>query len=341
MTVTLRDIANECGFSVTTVSQVLRGCRLNHASLETQKKIRSVAKRMNYRPNLNARQLVTRNDIIIGVLIDTGAPHFYMDVVIELEHLAFTHQYYLQVGMIHDSFLAIRQYVDYFMGIGIRKVLCMAHNYPEFGGQIPQMMECFDNVVFLEQPLVPTRFPVVSTAHYDNHFRAVQAMLQHGYRRICCIRRDYQDKAFEDSYAGVKDAYRIENIPWSAKYWKIFQTTGKNSDNAFQRCLKEVLKSDPQVLILNSDKEMLMALRWLQTWGRRVPEDICLFSSENSPFARNMIPSLAGFEYQPSSLAKSIFKHLKSTTDNRTHPVQNSTDFIPATTFWGESCPLN
>ncbi len=332
-TVTLRDIARESGFSVTTVSQVLSGTRLNHASPHSREAIQKVAKRLNYRPNLNARQLVTRKSNIIGMLIDTRAPLFYQEAMMELERLAFHHDYRLQVGMVHESLRAIRQYVDDFLGMGVQGVICTTHNYPEFGTQVPQLFDNFRQVVFLEEPLSPTRFPVIGSAHYRNHFDAVRTMLAHGYRRIVCLRAEYHDRAYSASRQGIRDAYEAAGLPYPEEFWQ-----GYAPEN-FTARLEQVMQERPEVLILDSDRIALQVLRQLAGWKMRVPEDICLFSAESSPYARDMTPSLAGFEYQPEALAGKVFARLLDQLD--TPPEECSTaELIPARTFWGESCPL-
>lgn len=56
--VTIKEIAKECGYSVTTVSIVLRGdAEKRSISKETQKAITEAAQRMGYAPNVSARRL--------------------------------------------------------------------------------------------------------------------------------------------------------------------------------------------------------------------------------------------------------------------------------------------
>ena len=235
-TATLRDVARESGFSVTTVSHVLSGTRLNHASPDSREAILKVARRLNYRPNLNARRLVTRKSNIIGLLIDTMAPLFYQEVMVELERLAFRHDYRLQVGMVHENLRSVRQYIDDFLGMGIESVICTTHNYPEFGMQIPPLFDSFRQVVFLEEPLRPTRFPVVGSAHYRNHFEAVGAMLAHGYRRIFCLRNDYHDRAFVASREGIRDAYRAAGCTWSEEFWQGYSPENFTAARCSRHC---------------------------------------------------------------------------------------------------------
>src|SRR5262249_53195420 len=70
MMVTIRDVAGESGFSITTVSMVLNnGPAATRISGRTRTHIWKVAKRLGYRPNLFARSLRSRRSQTIGVVV--------------------------------------------------------------------------------------------------------------------------------------------------------------------------------------------------------------------------------------------------------------------------------
>lgn len=64
---TIRDVAKECGVSVTTVSFVLNNSP-RPVSPETRRRVTEVARRLNYYPNAMARGLVQRRMNSLGVL---------------------------------------------------------------------------------------------------------------------------------------------------------------------------------------------------------------------------------------------------------------------------------
>ncbi len=64
---TIRDVAKECGVSVTTVSFVLNNSP-RPVSAETRRRVTEIARRMNYHPNAMARGLVQRRMNSLGVL---------------------------------------------------------------------------------------------------------------------------------------------------------------------------------------------------------------------------------------------------------------------------------
>lgn len=67
MGVTIIDVAKEAGVSRTTVSNVFMG--KNNFSDETRTAVLAAAKKLNYKPNLAARSLITNNSRLIGLIL--------------------------------------------------------------------------------------------------------------------------------------------------------------------------------------------------------------------------------------------------------------------------------
>jgi LacI family transcriptional regulator len=72
--VTLRDIAHEVGYSVTTVSRALAG--YDDVAESTRQLIRKTAAEMGYHPNVTARRLQKQRTDTIGFIIPTFGPRF-------------------------------------------------------------------------------------------------------------------------------------------------------------------------------------------------------------------------------------------------------------------------
>ena len=62
----IKDVANEAGVSVATVSYVLNGTR--SVSPETAKRVEAAAAKLKYSPNFTARTLRTRKDNVIAFI---------------------------------------------------------------------------------------------------------------------------------------------------------------------------------------------------------------------------------------------------------------------------------
>jgi LacI family transcriptional regulator len=98
MTPTLVDIARETHTSVSTVSRVLSGGAMaNRISKETRDRVREVADRMGYRPNLLARSLRTRKTYTVALLVSDIANPFFGQLGSLIERSLAQHGYSLML----------------------------------------------------------------------------------------------------------------------------------------------------------------------------------------------------------------------------------------------------
>lgn len=79
--VTMKDIAQKCGVSVSTVSRVLSGNEL--ISPETSRLVTKTAEEMGYMPDMTARTLKTNRSDMIGILYDMKLTHPFFSGVID------------------------------------------------------------------------------------------------------------------------------------------------------------------------------------------------------------------------------------------------------------------
>lgn len=79
--VTMKDIAKQCGVSVSTVSRVLSGNEL--ISPDTTRLVMEAAEKLGYMPDVTARTLKTNRSDMIGILYDMMLTHPYFSGIIE------------------------------------------------------------------------------------------------------------------------------------------------------------------------------------------------------------------------------------------------------------------
>jgi LacI family transcriptional regulator len=96
MVVRLKDVAAELGVSVVTVSRALRD-RPDIAK-ETKARILERVKRMNYRPNLTARSLVTGRSSLVGLVVPDLIHPFFGEIAKGLSSALRDKEYYLIVS---------------------------------------------------------------------------------------------------------------------------------------------------------------------------------------------------------------------------------------------------
>lgn len=111
VSVTLRDVANDAGVSVTTVSRILNdqptGVPIRAA---TRERVMAAASRLGYRPNLLARGLRGSKSSLIGVIARDISDPFHIQILDGINDVLRAHDYRLFLG--HVNYEA-RVAIDY------------------------------------------------------------------------------------------------------------------------------------------------------------------------------------------------------------------------------------
>ncbi|MBR1723753.1 MAG: LacI family DNA-binding transcriptional regulator, partial [Ruminococcus sp.] len=88
---TIKDVANECGLSVATVSRVLNNSA--NVSERSAKKVQDAIEKLGYSPNFLGRNLRKRETNVILVIMPTSEHSFYMKIVAGIQQYCQTRGY--------------------------------------------------------------------------------------------------------------------------------------------------------------------------------------------------------------------------------------------------------
>ena len=110
----LKDIAKIVGVSIPLVSHVLSNKgKENRVSEKTAKRIREVAKELNYHPNWNARSLKTNKTRSIGVIVADISNPFFSNLARTIEDEAFSQDYTVIFGSSDEKVEKFNKVLDF------------------------------------------------------------------------------------------------------------------------------------------------------------------------------------------------------------------------------------
>lgn len=108
--VTIKDVANEAGVSVATVSRTLND--VDRVSPEVRERVAAAAESLSYRPNAVARSLRARNTRTLGLVIPNVRNPFFTEMARAVEDAARERGYSLVVGNTDESPEKEAEYLD-------------------------------------------------------------------------------------------------------------------------------------------------------------------------------------------------------------------------------------
>ncbi|MFP5163258.1 LacI family DNA-binding transcriptional regulator [Staphylococcus equorum] len=228
MAVTLKDVAEACGVSYSTVSKALKNSQL--VKPKTKQMIQQKALEMNYIPNHSARALVSKRSGTIGLIWPS------------VDRVAVTH-------LISEINSAIKS-LGYVMFVSIDDVAAASKKFVEFGCDGIVIFDEGDNSnlppeIYNNVPVVAygvdrdIPYPIINVNHAEAMIMAINALLEQGIQTIDYIgdinTNDARQIAKKDA---ITDYCNAQNITY-----RIIDSNGLNAIEA-EASVKQHLKTD-------------------------------------------------------------------------------------------------
>ncbi len=289
---TIKDVAERAGVSISTVSRVLN----NHPDVResVREKVMQTIQALHYVPNNSARDLVKPQTDTIGVVLRGAENPFLTSVLRSVEQAVAAAGYTLvlqQIGTDDDEVAA---------GAGLVRSKRLK-GLVLLGGSFDYTPE---RVADLEVPFVcctftgsfgsldKTTYSSVSIDDYTEAYQAVKSLIDHGHRRIAVLLESTSDHSISElRYRGYCDALQDAGIPLDSTLvaqcgsFEMFDVY-KATKRLIARC------QDFTALFTISDLMAMAAIKALHSHGRRVPEDCSVISIDGIELTRYTVPTL-------------------------------------------------
>lgn len=285
MSVTIKDIAKIIGVSHTTVSRALNDNKL--ISEETRKKIKKVAKDLNYIPNYNARSLVLDRSHLIGLffstLVNGTSSGFFQQSVIGVN------------SVIGDKYNVVVKGIDEYENFS-------SINTKSFDGIIVMSQSDDDNsfiydvqrknipMVVLNRDIREEKIVNILSDDKRGANDIVKYLIEKGHKKIAIIEGKQNFKSSAERKEGYIDAMLEAKIPLVEEY----MIKGEYSLESGYIGMKQILnlKNTPTAVFCLNDDMALGAINAAYENGLKVPEDISIIGFDDSVFSAYITPAL-------------------------------------------------
>ena len=283
-TVTIREVAEAAGVSVSTVSRVLND--KDDVAPETYQKVQEVTDKLGYTSSLAARGLRSRRMNVIGLILSDVDNAFSIQLMKGVNRAIAELDYDLIVytGGEHTRGSPAdreRRFVGLFGGIagGVIVVTPHATSFPTRSPTV------------VVDPNVETHgCPAVIATNRDGVLAAMEYLISLGHRKIGFIsgRPDLQSAVRR--LQGYKDGLARAGIPLDAELIQAGDFTRQTGFACAQRLLN--LSDPPTAILASNDWSAIGAIKAIHEAGLRVPDDMSVVGFDNVPDAAYTYPGL-------------------------------------------------
>ena len=288
MSTTLEEIARQAGVSRSTVSRVMN----DHPSVDqgTRARVRLVAEKLNYQPNVAARSLAAGRTNILGLVIPMGVAALFTDPYVPLLIQGISsacnandHSVMLWLAEPEYERRTIRQVLQGGLIDGVILASALMDD---------PMLEALQRrgLPFIMVGRLPTdnEISYVDVDNVNSAREMVAYLLRLGYRRVATIAGPTNMIAGSDRLQGYRLALRNRGVTPDPTLIVEADFTEEGGYIAMQRLLPQA----PEAVFVASDAMAVGAMRALRDAGLRVPQDVAIAGFDDIPFAARTDPPL-------------------------------------------------
>jgi len=283
--VTIRDLAEAAGVSVTTVSQILNG-KGERFSLDTRRRVHQLQEEMGYVPDFNARNLIMKSAQTIGVLVpNLGNPFFSMFIRGVQETSRERHFIPLIFGANHDEQLE-SYYLEELIKRAVDGLIIASASITA---------EAIDNI--LKKNGIPYLLidqnggPSVDRVRINDEQGgqlAADHLVALGHQKIAVVMPDEPTQNLQIRLAGFKQRLAEHHIDLAASAVIHSEMTKLGGYQA----TKAVLAQHPTAVFAINDETALGLMRGLHAQGVSVPQDISVLGYDDIDLDEYVVPKL-------------------------------------------------
>lgn len=315
MGVTIKDIARILNVSHTTVSRALNDSPL--ISEKTKRKIKDIAKELNYVPNYSAKSLVQNRSYNIGLFFSTisqvTSPSFFYETVRGINSII-TENYNLVVKGIdtYKDFTSID--TKRFDGIIL---MSQSENDNSF---IYHVLEKKIPLVVLNREVADGLIVNILSADRKGAYEAVTYLIKNGHRNIALIEGEKRFYATVERREGFLSALIDHNIHINRGYIVEGNYTIESGYHAMKKLLN--MEQTPTAVFCSNDEMAVGAMKAISEVGMNIPRDISIIGFDESPFSSFITPALTTVRRSISEVSREGAKNLLSIIRNNEYQGQ-------------------
>lgn len=285
----LKDLADQLGVSIATVSRALRNS--HEVGEEMTRKVQSLAKQLHYRPNPFAQSLRKEAPRVIGVIVPNLVTHYFAAVLDGIEDYASKRGYSVISSNSHESYEREVKALDNFLDMHVEGIIaCLAQDTIDYS-HYEQLDKMGVPLVFFARCCLEDKFSQVVADGDVAAQKATQHLIDTGSRRIAFIGGPNHLDMVRRRKHGYLEALRESRIPIDRNLVKCGRIDFEEARKATLELLENEV-SRPDAILAFNDIITYAAFDAIKEKGLRIPQDVAIIGFTDGDTAAFVTPRL-------------------------------------------------
>jgi LacI family sucrose operon transcriptional repressor len=308
---TLKDVAEKCGVTVTTVSRMLNG--RGYVSEKTKKKIMQAMKELNYQPNEFARALSLKRSSFIGLIVPSASNMYFSKVIDCVEHYVSKNGYKLLLCV---SNLEPKKEIEYFDMLNANKVagvIIASHTQ-----DIDKNIAINAPVISIDRVISP-RIPSICSDNYQGGVLAATHLIEKGCKKLAHVSGSiHLNMDANKRYYGFKEVCEEKGIP----YVLIDATEEQFQSMRYEAVIEMLLKKHADIdgIFTSNDIIAAQAITICNKQGIKVPDQIKIVGYDDINLCTLYNPTITTIRQSVNDICRYAVESIIFKSDNKTIP---------------------
>ena len=294
--ITLKQIAETLGISITTVSKALKN--YPDVSSKTKEKVLQLAGQLHYTPNSFAVNLRTKESKTIGLIVPEVVHHFFSNVINGIIAEAEKNGYLVIILQSNESLELEKKQVELLINKRVDGIVMSLSNESNDDEHLKEIIR--RGIPFVQFDKISKLIPSSKVIINDQKaaMEAVQHLIDNGCKRIAHIRGPINPQNAIDRFIGYKKALEKNAIPFDSSLVYTCENVTFEEGLFFA---KKIVEEHPDVdgIFVITDLVAVGVLTYFNEKKINIPKDIAVIGFSNWFMSKVITPKLSSVD-QPS-----------------------------------------
>jgi len=310
--ISLKDLAQELGVSISTVSRALNA----HPDIspDVTRKIQLLAKERNYTPNPLAMGLLKQATRMIGVIVPDLVTHFYSSIISGIEEIAEEKGYYILIASSNENLKKEIISVNNMLNSRVEGlIMCLSqetNTYEHYDRLINNSIP----LVFFDRVCRTDEVPSVVVDNVDAAQKITRHFFRNGFRRIAYIAGPDHLNISQQRTEGYLSGLKSCGLEFRPELLVKCNMSTREATKATANLLE--LAECPDAIFGINDTVAFAAMKEIKRRGLRIPEDIALVGFTDEFHSTVVDPALTSVTHPTFEIGKEaarlFFKQLEN-----------------------------
>lgn len=299
----IKDIAEAAGVSITTVSFILNGKAKEKAiSQKVIQKVEQIIEECGYQPNPLAQSLRTGNSYIIGLIVEDISNPFFSAIARMIEYKAYQKGYKIIYSSTENEVKKAKDLIQMFKSRKVDAYIISPINGIE--EDIRDLISSRKQVVLFDRDLEGLNVDYVGVDHFKASAEATACLINKGRKKIALVTIDLEFRQINDRLKGYRQTMESRHLYDEQLVLKI--PFGQPENESLEQIKMLLSKQKPDAILFATNYLAINGLMALKALNKTIGDDLDVIAYDDHVAFKLLSPQISAVEQPLEAIADKV-----------------------------------